>query len=164
MELQFYWLVTSDRPYSAMETHADKIKAYLKYLSIKSLRVNMHFYSNMTWGKRSYLTYSLIFGDGKLLDEEGGINIPGNLSDVVGDLISLTNKLYPNIHKVGKDHSSWLKEWAILLPTNDSINNFLLEKLPTKYMRYEVWTLWWRSRILYITLWSSCTLKTPEVE
>ena len=82
----------------------------------------------------------LDIGDGKLLEEKGRINIPGNLCNVVGDLMSLSDRMYPNIYQAREDCTSWLRERAILTPTNDSansINNFLLEKLPTEHMRYE---------------------------
>ena len=82
----------------------------------------------------------LDIGDGKLLGNEERINIPSRLCDVVGDLISLTERIYPNIHQVGLDCASWLRERPILTPTNDSansINNFLLEKLLSEQMKYE---------------------------
>ncbi|GFT99520.1 ATP-dependent DNA helicase [Trichonephila clavipes] len=63
-----------------------------------------------------------------------------SLGNIVGDLITLTERIYPNIHQVGVDCSSWLKERAILTPINDSannINNFLLNKLSTKHAKYE---------------------------
>ncbi|XP_044590563.1 ATP-dependent DNA helicase pif1-like [Cotesia glomerata] len=62
------------------------------------------------------------------------------LIDIGHDLITLTEKIYPNIDKAGENCSSWLKERAILTPTNEqanSINNFLLEQLPTEQVRYE---------------------------
>ena len=58
----------------------------------------------------------------------------------MGDLISFSDRIYPNIHQAREDCTSWLRERAILTPTNDStnsINNFLLEKLLTEHMRYE---------------------------
>ncbi|GFW65337.1 ATP-dependent DNA helicase [Trichonephila clavipes] len=71
---------------------------------------------------------------------EGRINIPESLGNIVGDLITLTERIYPNTHQIGRDCSSWLKERAILTPTNDSannINNFLLNKLTSKHAKYE---------------------------
>lgn len=68
----------------------------------------------------------LEIGDGKLSEEEGIINIPGNLCDVVWDLNSLTERIYTNICQNGGDCASWMRERAILTPTNDSadsINN-----------------------------------------
>ncbi|GFQ71964.1 ATP-dependent DNA helicase [Trichonephila clavata] len=56
-------------------------------------------------------------GDGKIKEVEGRINIPESLGNIVGDLITLTERIYPNIHQVGVDSSSWLKERAILTPT-----------------------------------------------
>ncbi|GFT40977.1 ATP-dependent DNA helicase [Nephila pilipes] len=58
----------------------------------------------------------------------------------MGDLISLTEKIYPNIEYATLDSLSWLKERAILTPTNESadkINEFLLEKLTTEQIKYE---------------------------
>ncbi|GFX85757.1 ATP-dependent DNA helicase [Trichonephila clavipes] len=71
---------------------------------------------------------------------EGRINTPESLGNIVGDLITLTERIYPNIHQLGIDCSSWLKERAILTPTNDSankINNFMLNKLTPKHAKYE---------------------------
>ncbi|GFX07195.1 ATP-dependent DNA helicase [Trichonephila clavipes] len=79
-------------------------------------------------------------GDGKIKEMEGRINIPESLGNIVGDLIILTERIYPNIHQIGINCLSWLKERAILTPTNDSannINNFLLNKLTTKHAKYE---------------------------
>ncbi|GFW34954.1 ATP-dependent DNA helicase [Trichonephila clavipes] len=79
-------------------------------------------------------------GDGKIKEMEGRINIPESLGNIVGDLIILTERIYPNIHQIGIYCSSWLKERAILTPTNDSannINNFLLNKLTSKHAKYE---------------------------
>ena len=36
-------------------------------------------------------------GDGKFLEEEGRINIPGNLCDVVGDLISFSDRIFISV-------------------------------------------------------------------
>ena len=106
-------------------------------------------------------------GDGKLLKEEGRINIPGNLCDLVGDLMSLSDRIYPNIQQAREDCTSWLRERAILTPTNDSansINNFLLEKLPSEHMRYESVdsAVEVEDAVGYITLWSSCILSTHQ--
>ncbi|GFR12426.1 ATP-dependent DNA helicase [Trichonephila clavata] len=78
-------------------------------------------------------------GDGKIKEVEGRINISESFGNIVGDLITLTERIYPNIHQVGVDCSTWLKERAILTPTNDSankINKFLLNKLTTKHAKY----------------------------
>ncbi|XP_057341623.1 ATP-dependent DNA helicase pif1-like [Microplitis mediator] len=79
-------------------------------------------------------------GNGQISEVDGRISIPGNLGDIVDDLTTLTDKIYPDINKIGVNCSSWLKERAILTPTNDSansINNFLLEKLSTNQMKYK---------------------------
>ncbi|GBP26425.1 hypothetical protein EVAR_75557_1 [Eumeta japonica] len=60
--------------------------------------------------------------------------------EIVPELITLTDKIYPNIDKAGNNCSSWLKERSILKPTNEQahcINNFLLEKISTEQIRYE---------------------------
>ncbi|XP_044591508.1 ATP-dependent DNA helicase PIF1-like [Cotesia glomerata] len=78
--------------------------------------------------------------DGKIPEEDGRINVSYINCETVPDLITLTDKIYPNIDKAGDNCSSWLKERAILTPTNEQvncINNFLLEKLPTEQVRYE---------------------------
>ena len=49
----------------------------------------------------------LDIGDGKIFEEEGSINIPGNLCDVVGDLISFSDRIYPNILQAREDCTSW---------------------------------------------------------
>lgn len=127
-------------------TRADEVKACFKSsilwpnVKILSLRVNMRVHLQHDMMAEEFSKLLLDIGDGKLLEEEGRINIPSNLCDVVGDLISLTDKIYPNIHHVEVDCASWLKERAILTPKNDSaksINNFLLEKLPAKHIKYE---------------------------
>ncbi|CAH1099969.1 unnamed protein product [Psylliodes chrysocephalus] len=79
-------------------------------------------------------------GDGPISQVEGRIHIPDSLGNIVGDLITLTDKIYPNIHQIKVGYTSWSKERAILAPTNDSANiikNFLLEKLPTDHIKYE---------------------------
>ena len=58
----------------------------------------------------------------------------------MGDLISFSDRLYPNIHQTREDCTSWLRVRAILTLINDSVNrikNFVLEKLPSEHMRYE---------------------------
>ncbi|GFS43584.1 ATP-dependent DNA helicase [Nephila pilipes] len=72
--------------------------------------------------------------------QEGKIIIPNNLCDTVGDLITLTDRIYPNIEYATFNSLSWLKERAILTPTNESadkINDFMLEKLTTEQIKYE---------------------------
>lgn len=79
-------------------------------------------------------------GDGKIPEEDGKIKVSYINCETVPDFITLTDKIYPNIDKAGDNCSSWLKERAILTPTNEqvnSINNFLLEKLPNEQVRYE---------------------------
>ncbi|GBN43664.1 hypothetical protein AVEN_262641-1 [Araneus ventricosus] len=82
----------------------------------------------------------LNIGDGKLLEEGGKVHIPRNLCDLVHDLNSLTEVIYPALNEKGIQCTSWLRERAILTPTNGlamNINNKLLEKLPSKILKYE---------------------------
>lgn len=54
-------------------------------------------------------------------------------------MVTLTDKIYPNLHQAGLD-ISWLKQKAVFTLTNDlanNINNFLLEKLSTEKIKYE---------------------------
>lgn len=55
-------------------------------------------------------------------------------------LTAFTEKIYPNISQNWGTSASWLKERAILISTNDlivTINNALLEKLPTNMIMYK---------------------------
>ncbi|GFT01865.1 hypothetical protein NPIL_668321 [Nephila pilipes] len=70
--------------------------------------------------------------DTAMAEQEGKITIPNDLCDTVADLIILTDRICPNIESATLDSSSWLKERAVLTPTNESadkINEFMLEKL-----------------------------------
>jgi hypothetical protein len=66
---------------------------------------------------------------------EDRINIPNNLGSVVNDLISLTNKIYPNIYQLEENGESC----AIVSSTNDTnsgINLYVLEKFPKAVVKY----------------------------
>ncbi|GFT23118.1 hypothetical protein NPIL_74621 [Nephila pilipes] len=68
-------------------------------------------------------------GNGNTTEQEGKITIPNNLCDTMGDLITLTDRIYGNVEYGTLDSLSWLKERAILTPTNESadkINDFIL--------------------------------------
>jgi len=100
--------------------------------------MRVHLHSDLK--AEAFSSLLLQIGDGLFLEDEGRITIPDNLCIVVGDLISLTDRIYPNINLAGVNCVSWLKERAILTPTNESandINNYILEKLPTKVVTYE---------------------------
>ncbi|KAH0561102.1 hypothetical protein KQX54_013053 [Cotesia glomerata] len=74
-------------------------------------------------------------GDGNIPQEDGRIKVSCMGYEIVPELITLTDKIYPNIDKADKNCSSWLKERAILTPTNEQancINNLLLEKISTE--------------------------------
>lgn len=122
-------------PVISRGTRADEVKACLKSsvlwpkINMLSLKVNMRVYLEHNLKAEEFSNLLLNIGDGNILEEEGKINIPSNLGDVVRDLTSLTDRIYPNIVKSGENCASWLRERAILSPRNDSansINNFLL--------------------------------------
>ncbi|GFV04814.1 ATP-dependent DNA helicase [Trichonephila clavipes] len=127
-------------------TRVDIVKACLKtsflrpHIKVVSLRINMLVHLQHDLRAEIFSKLLIDIGDGKIKEMEGRINILESLRNMVGDLITLTERIYPNIHQIGIDCSSWFKERAILTPTNDSannINNFLLNKLTTKHAKYE---------------------------
>ncbi|XP_044591373.1 uncharacterized protein LOC123269604 [Cotesia glomerata] len=127
-------------------TRADEIQACIKssflWPSVKvlSLTINMRVHLQPHPQAEEFSKVLIDIGDGKIPEEDGKINVSCIRCDIVPDLITLTEKIYPNIDKAGENCSSWLKERAILTPTNEqanSINNFLLEQLPTEQVRYE---------------------------
>ena len=85
-------------------TRVDEVKACLKSsllwsnVKVLSLRVNMHVHFQRDLKAEEFPNLLLDIGDGTILEEEGRINIPANLCDVVGDLISFSDRIYPNIH------------------------------------------------------------------
>lgn len=128
-------------------TRADEVKACIKSsilwpkVQVLSLKINMRVHLQRDMGAEEFSDLLLDIGNGKLLEEKDGkVTIPTNLCKVVGDLTSLTDQIYPNIKDVGVNCGSWLKERAILTPKNDSansINHFLLSKLPNELIKYE---------------------------
>ena len=125
-------------------TRADEVKACLKssYLwpkvQVRSLRVNMRVHLKGDFKAEEFSSLLLQIGDGKLKEEDGKVNIPNNLCEVVKDLKTLTDKIYPDLMNISD--SSWLKERAILTPRNETaaiINNLLLEKLPADVVKYQ---------------------------
>ena len=125
-------------------TRADEVKACLKSsflwpkVNILTLRVNMRVQHDSRAKQFSKLLLDI--GNGHVSEEEGKINIPNNLGDVVVDLNSLTDRIYPNVHQTEENCASWLRERAILTARNDdanSINNILLKKLLTAEVKYE---------------------------
>ncbi|GFR22424.1 ATP-dependent DNA helicase [Trichonephila clavata] len=132
-------------PVVLRETRADIVKACLKtsflwpHINVLSLKINMRIHLQHDLRAEMFSKLLIDIGDGKIKEVEGRINIPESLGNIVGDLITLTERIYLNIHQVGVDCSTWLKERAILTPTNDSannINNFLLNKLTAKHAKY----------------------------
>ncbi|GFT95182.1 ATP-dependent DNA helicase [Nephila pilipes] len=69
---------------------------------------------------KTFLTYLLLAKVRRGKKQEGKITIPNNVYDTMGDLITLTDKLYPNIEYATLDSLSWLKKRVILTSTNES--------------------------------------------
>lgn len=135
-------LLTSDfrqtLPVVPRETRADEVKACIKssilWPSVKflTLAINMRVNLQPNSKANEFPKILIDIGDGKILEEDGRIKVSYINCETVPDLITLTDKRYPNIDKAG--------ERAILTPTNEqvnSINNFLLEKFPNEQVRYE---------------------------
>ncbi|XP_044591468.1 ATP-dependent DNA helicase RRM3-like [Cotesia glomerata] len=127
-------------------THADEIKACLKSsilwpnIKVLSLKVNMRVCLQNDLRAKEFSELLIDIGNGNLPEEEGKITIPSNLCETVGDLITLINRIYPNIQRGALDSLSWLKKRAILTPTNESadrIDTLLLEQQTTEHMKYE---------------------------
>ncbi|GFW40734.1 ATP-dependent DNA helicase [Trichonephila clavipes] len=127
-------------------TSRDIVKACLKtsflwpHIKVDSLRINVRVHLQHDLRAEFFSKLLIDIGDGKIKEVEGRINIPESLGNIVGDLITLTERICPHIHQIGIDCSSWLKERAILTPTNDSannINNFMLNKLTNKHAQYD---------------------------
>ncbi|GFY55741.1 ATP-dependent DNA helicase [Trichonephila inaurata madagascariensis] len=125
---------------------ADIVKACLKtsflwpHINVLSWRINMRIHLQHDLRAKMLSELLVNIGDGNIKEIEGRINIPESLCNIVGDLITLTERIYPNIHQVGVDCSSSLKERTILTPTSASANyisNFLLNKLTIKHAKYE---------------------------
>ena len=64
-------------------------------VKVLSLRVNMRVHLQRNLRAEDFPNILVDIGDGKSLEEEGRINVPGNLCDVVGDLISFSDRIYP---------------------------------------------------------------------
>ncbi|XP_053595510.1 uncharacterized protein LOC128667831 [Microplitis demolitor] len=127
-------------------TRADEVKACLKssvlwpHVNVLSLKINMRVHLQHDLRAEEFSKLLIDIGNGQISEVDGRISIPDNLGDIVDDLTTLTDKIYPDINKIGVNCSSWLKERAILTPTNDSansINNYLIEKLSTNQMKYK---------------------------
>ncbi|CAH1102748.1 unnamed protein product [Psylliodes chrysocephalus] len=106
-------------------TRADEVKACLKpsilwpHISVLSLRLNMRVHLQHDSRAEEFSKLLLNIGDGQISQVEGRIHIPDSLN-IVGDLITLIDKIYPNIHQIEVGCTSWLTEGAILAATNDS--------------------------------------------
>lgn len=127
-------------------TRADEVKACIKsshlwsQVKILSLSVNMrvHLQSDLMAGEFSRLL--LTIGDGMLEEHDGKVNLPKSLCRTVENIDQLCEGVYPNVCENSLNSAPWLRERAILTPTNElasGINNLLIEKLPTELMTYE---------------------------
>ena len=82
----------------------------------------------------------LEIGDGKLKEEDDKVHIPENLCEVVKDLKTLSDKIYPDLCDLYSKDPKRPKEKALLTPKNDTaanINDSLLDKLSTEMVRYQ---------------------------
>ncbi|XP_074097687.1 uncharacterized protein LOC141526552 [Cotesia typhae] len=127
-------------------TRADEIKACLKSsilwpnIKVLSLKVNMRVCLQNDLRAKEFSELLIDIGNGNLPKEERKITIPSNLCETVGELITLIDRIYPNIQRDALDSLSWLKERAILTPINESadrINTLLIEQQTTEHMKYE---------------------------
>lgn len=127
-------------------TRADEVKACLKSsvlwpkVQVRSLRVNMWVHLKGSLKADEFSSLLLQIGNGNLPEENGKVNITKDLCEVVCDLTTLAEKIYPDLTNFYLKDVSWLKERAILTPKNDTaanINNTLLEKLPTEIVQYQ---------------------------
>ncbi|XP_044582937.1 uncharacterized protein LOC123263956 [Cotesia glomerata] len=109
-------------------TRADEVKACIKssilWPSVKvlSLTINMRVHLQPNSKAEEFSKILIDIGDGQIPEEDGRINVSYINCETVPDLITLTDKIYPNIDKAGDNCSSWLKERAILTPTNEQVN------------------------------------------
>ena len=100
--------------------------------------MRVHLKGDLKAGEFSDLILQI--GEGRLSEEIGKIVIPENLCSVVEDISTLADMIYHGLQDTEMKSSCWLRERAILTPTNDSamsINQLLLEKLPSDVFRYE---------------------------
>ncbi|GFT67751.1 ATP-dependent DNA helicase [Trichonephila clavipes] len=88
-------------------TRADIVKACLKtsflwpHIKVVSLKINMRVHLQHDLRAEIFSKLLIDIGDGKIKEMEGRINIPESLGNIVGDLITLTERIYPNIHPIG---------------------------------------------------------------
>ncbi|XP_044591486.1 uncharacterized protein LOC123269716 [Cotesia glomerata] len=93
-------------------TRADEIKACLKSsilwpnIKVLSLKVNMRVCLQNDLRAKEFSELLIDIGNGNLPEEEGKITIPSNLCETVGELITLINRIYPNIQRGALDSLS----------------------------------------------------------
>ncbi|GFR27954.1 ATP-dependent DNA helicase [Trichonephila clavata] len=84
-------------------TRADIVKACLKtsflwpHINVLSLRINMRVHLQHDLRAEMFSKLLIDIGDGKIKEVEGRINIPESLGNIVGDLVTLIERIYPNI-------------------------------------------------------------------
>lgn len=72
-------------------------------------------------------------------EEDGKINIPNDLCEVVRNLISLSEEIYPNLNTLHIKILKRFKEKAIRIPKNDTVVNFNDSFIrPTSYRDSEI--------------------------
>ena len=83
-------------------------------------------------------------GNGQVpCDQDGFINLPQELTNLVDSRTHLLEKLYPNLQekcRLGQQYYDWLCERAILAPRNDvtkEINTTILEQLPGRTVQFK---------------------------
>lgn len=70
-----------------------------------------------------------------ILEEEEGVNFPGDLCDALGDLVSMTDPTRSTEYLARVDCTSWIWKRAISVEVTLSINaKFLM--LPIEHMKY----------------------------
>ena len=127
-------------------TRADEVKACIKssflwpFFKVCSLTVNMRVLLFRDEKADEFSNSILQIGNGTFPEDDGKINIPDSLCEVVSNLDAMTEIIYPNLSNSLSLNSAWLRERAILTPKNDTaaqINNMLLPKLTTENIRYQ---------------------------
>ncbi|XP_053598611.1 uncharacterized protein LOC128668836 [Microplitis demolitor] len=88
-------------------TRADEVKACLKssvlwpHVNVLSLKINMRVHIQHDLRAEEFSKLLIDIGNGQISEVDGRISIPDNLGDIVDDLTTLTDKIYPDINKIG---------------------------------------------------------------
>ncbi|XP_046681426.1 uncharacterized protein LOC124368195 [Homalodisca vitripennis] len=127
-------------------TRADEVKTCVKRsvlwpkVQVCSLKINMRVHLKGSLKAGEFSSLLLEIGNGNLPEENGEVNIPKDLCEVVCDLQILFEKIYVDLKNFELKDLSWFKQRAILTPKDDtakSTNNLLLEKLPSEIVHYQ---------------------------